>query len=70
MCIPLTGLNFSKYYGLKMAFFGLADIPTFFQEKFKIDRTLEYSTLTWLDVIIDGTQGSRNDHEEINCSKF
>ena len=38
----LTGGNFSGYYRFKKGFYGLADIPTIFQEK--IDRTLEYCT--------------------------
>ena len=43
----LTGGNFSGYYRFKKGFYGLADIPTIFQEK--IDRTLEYCTPAWLD---------------------
>ena len=35
----ITGGNFSGYYRFKKGFYGLADIPTIFQEK--IDRTLE-----------------------------
>ena len=38
----LTGGKFSGYYRFKKGFYGLADIPTIFQEK--IDRTLGYST--------------------------
>ena len=46
----ITGGNFSGYYLFKKGFYGLADIPTIFQEK--IDRTLEYCTPAWLDDII------------------
>ena len=35
----ITGGNFTGYYRFKKGFYGLADIPTIFQEKF--DRTLE-----------------------------
>ena len=42
-------------------FYGLADIPTIFQEK--IDQTLEYSTPAWLNDIIVVTRGDREEHE-------
>ena len=58
----ITGGNFSGYYRFKKGFYGLADIPTIFQEK--IDRTLEYCTTAWLDDIIVVTRGDRNDHEK------
>ena len=58
----LTGGNFSGYYRFKKGFYGLADIPTIFQEK--IDRTLEYCTPAWLDDIIAITRGSKQDHEK------
>ena len=58
----ITGGNFSGYYRFKKGFYGLADIPTIFQEK--IDRTLEYSTPAWLDDIIVVTRGSRKEHEK------
>ena len=51
----LTGGNFSGFYGL-------ADIPTIFQEKY--DRTLEYCTPAWLDDIIVVTRGNKQDHEK------
>ena len=57
----ITGGKFSGYYRYKKRFYGLADIPTIFQEKF--DRTLEYSTPAWLDDIIVVTRGSEQDHE-------
>ena len=58
----LTGGNFSGYYRFKKMFYGLADIPTIFQEK--SDWTLEYCTPTWLDDIIIVTRGSKQDHEK------
>ena len=63
----ITGANFSSYYGFKKGFYGLADIPTIFQEK--IDRTLEYCTPAWLDNITVVTRGDRKDHEK-NCSMY
>ena len=58
----ITGGNFSGYYRFKKGFYGLADIPTIFQEK--IDRTLEYCTPAWLNDIIVVTRGSKQDHEK------
>ena len=58
----ITEGNFNGYYRFKKEFYGLADIPTIFQEK--IDRTLEYSTPAWLDDIIVVTRGSRKEHEK------
>ena len=52
----LTGGKFSGYYRFKKGFYGLADIPTIFQEK--IDRTLEYCTPACLDDIIVVTRGN------------
>ena len=57
----LTGGNISGYYRFKKGFYGLADIPTIFQER--TDRTLEYCTPAWLDDIIIVTRGSKQDHE-------
>ena len=62
MLFAITGGNFSGYYRFKKGFYGLADIPTIFQEK--IDRTLEYCTPAWLDDIIVVTRGDRKDHEK------
>ena len=58
----LTGGKFSGYYRFKKGFYGLADIPTIFQEK--IDRTLGYCTPAWLDDIIVVTRGNKQDHEK------
>ena len=63
----ITGGNFSGYYRFKKGFYGLADIPTIFQEN--IDRTLEYCTPAWLDDIIVVTRGDRKDNER-NCSMY
>ena len=58
----LTGGNFSGYYRFKKRFYGLADIPTIFQEK--NDRTLKYCTPAWLDDIIVVTRGNKQDNEK------
>ena len=58
----LTGRKFSGYYRFKKCFYGLAGIPTIFQEK--IDRTLGYCTPAWLDDIIMVTRGNKQDHEK------
>ena len=58
----LTGGKLSGYYRFKKGFYGLADIPTKFQER--IDRTLGYCTPAWLDDIIIVTRGSKQDHEK------
>ena len=58
----LTAENFRGYYRFKKGFYGLAVIPTIFQEK--IDRTLEHCTPAWLGDIIVVTRGSRQDHEK------
>ena len=58
----ITGGNFSGYYRFKKGFYGLADIPTIFQEN--IDRTLEYCTPACLDDIIVVTRGDQKNHEK------
>ena len=47
-CIfAVTGGNFTGYYRFLNGFYGLADVPTIFQEK--IDQTLENNTqLGWM----------------------
>ena len=51
LCIfAVTGGNFTGYYRFLKSFYGLADIPTIFQEK--IDQTLENKHPVWLDDII------------------
>ena len=62
-CIfAITGAKFNGYYRFKKEFYGLADIPTIFQEK--IDQTLEYSTSAWLDDITVVTRGNKQEHEK------
>ena len=57
LCIfAVTGGNFLK------GFYGLADVPTIFQEK--IDQTLENKHPAWLDYIIVVTKGSKQKHME------
>ena len=58
----LTDEKVGGYYRFKKGFYGLADIPTIFQEK--IDRILEYSTPAWSDDIIVVTRGDRTEHEK------
>ena len=58
----LTGGKFSSYNRFRKRFYGLADIPTIFQEK--IDRILEYSTPAWLDDILVVTRGDQKEHEK------
>ena len=58
----LTRGNFSGCYRFKKGFYGLADIPTIFQEK--NNRTFEYCTPAWLDDIIVVTRGKTQDHEK------
>ena len=61
LCIfAVTGRNFTGYYRFLKGFYGLADIPTIFQEK--IDQTLENKHPAWLDDIIVVTKGSKEEH--------
>ena len=56
----VTGGNFTSYYRFLKGFYGLADIPTIFQEK--IDQTLENKHPAWLDDIIVETKGFKEEH--------
>ena len=56
----ITGEKLNGYYRFKRGFYGLADIPTIFQEK--IDRTLNYQTPVWLDDIIIVSRGKKAEH--------
>ena len=56
------GKYYSGYYRFKKGYYGLADIPTIFQET--IDRTSEYSTPAWLDDLIVVTKGDRIEHDK------
>ena len=61
LCIfAVTGGNFTGFYRFLKGFYGLADIPTIFQDK--IDETLENKHPTWLDDIIVVTKGSKQNH--------
>ena len=54
--------NFTDYYRFLKGFYGLADIPTIFQEK--IDQTLDNKHPAWLDDIIVVTKGSKEEHKK------
>ena len=63
LCIfAVTGGNFTGYYRFLKGFYGLADIPTIFQEK--IDQTLANKHPAWLDDIIVVTKGSKEQHKK------
>ena len=53
--------EFTGHYRFKKGFYGLADIPTVFQEH--IDEVLEFKTPVWLDDIICVTNGTIEEHE-------
>ena len=57
----IIGGNFTAHYRFKKGFYGLADIPTVFQEH--IDKVLEFKTPVWLDDIICVTNGTVDEHE-------
>ena len=62
LCIfTVPGGDFTGYYRFLKGFYGLADIPTFFQER--IDTTLEHKHPACLDDIIIVTKGSIDEHE-------
>ena len=62
LCIfTVTGGDFTEYYRFLKSFYGLADIPTIFQER--IDTTLEHKHPAWLDDIISLTKGNRDKYE-------
>ena len=61
LCIfAVTGANFTGYYRFLKCFYGVADIPTIFQDKF--DQILENKHPAWLDDIIVVTKGSKQKH--------
>ena len=61
LCIfAVTGSNFTGYYRFLKGFYGLADIPTIFQEK--IEQTLENKHTAWLDDIIVVAKSSKEEH--------
>ena len=57
----VTGGNFTGYYRFLKGFYGLADIPTIFQEK--IDQTMENKHPAWLDDILVVTKGTKEQHK-------
>ena len=62
LCIfTVTGGDSTGYYRFQKGFYGLADIPTIFQER--IDTTLEHKHPAWLDDIIIVTKGNLEKHE-------
>ena len=62
LCIfTIAGGEFTGYYRFLKEFYGLADIPTTFQER--IDKTLEVKRPAWLDDIIIVTKGTIEKHE-------
>ena len=61
LCIfTVTGGEFTGYYRFLERFYGLADIPTIFQER--IDTTLEHKHPAKLDDIIIDAKGSIDEH--------
>ena len=60
--MAITGGNFTGYYRFLNKFYGLADIPTIFQEK--IDQTLENKHPAWLDDLIVVTKASKEQHKK------
>ena len=63
LCIfAVTGGDFTGYYRFLKVFYGLADIPTIFQEK--IDQTLENKHPACLDDIIIVTKGPKEQHKK------
>ena len=62
LCIfAVTGGNLTGYCRFLKGFYGLADIPTVFQEK--IDQTLDNKHPAWLDIIVV-TKGSKEEHKK------
>ena len=57
----VTGGEFTGYLRFLKGFYGLADIPTIFQER--LDKTLDFKHPAWLDDIIIVTKGSIEQHE-------
>ena len=62
LCIfTITGGKFTRYYRFSKGFYGVADIPTIFQER--IDKKLEFKHPAWQDDIIIVTKGTIEKHE-------
>ena len=62
MCICDNWSKIQRILRFKKRFYGLADIPTIFEET--TGRTLEYSIPAWLDDIIVVTRGIKQEHEK------
>ena len=63
LCIfAVPGGDFTGYYRFLKGVYGLAEIPTIFQEK--IDQTLENKHPAWSDDIIIVTKGSKEQHKK------
>ena len=61
LCIfAVTRDNFTGLFRFLKGFYGLADIPTNFQEE--IDQTLENKHPAWMDGIIVVTKGTKQEH--------
>ena len=54
----VTGGNFTGFYRFLNGFYGLADIPTIFEEN--IDKTLKNKHPAWLDDILVVPKGPKN----------
>ena len=62
LCIfTVKGGDFTGYYRFLKRFYGLANLPTIFQER--IDTTFEHKHTAWLDDIIIVTKGSIDEHK-------
>ena len=62
LCIfTVTEVEFTWYYRFLKVFYGLADIPTIFQER--IYKTLEFKHPALLDDIIIVTKGNIEEHK-------
>ena len=63
-CIfTITKGEFTGYSRFSKGFYGLADIPTIFQER--IDKTLEFKHPAWLDDIVIVTKGIEKHEAEV-----
>ena len=62
LCIfTVTGGKFTGYYRFLKGFYGLADLPTNFQEN--IDKSLKNKHPAWLDDILIVTKGTKEEHK-------
>ena len=62
LCIfTVTGGEITGYYRFLNGIYGLADIPTIFQDR--IDKTVEHKHPAWLDDILIATKGDVKDYQ-------